>query len=196
MIDIQSVLGAICIYVFIGMFFAAVFQAIGNLGSAVLLRPQKTATLADYLYFSFVTQTTVGYGDLTAAGGLGRAVAALEGLTGQVYLVTVVAMLVSQVAVAKPWESEPRLLAVTKDDEGRELRDLSPACSTPASVPTPGQARGRSCRTTWAAARRWRDPGVAICEPATPKPPTLRPHSPRHQRGPRAGLRPRRQAVG
>ena len=97
-IDIQSVLGAICIYVFIGMFFAAVFQAIGNLGSTSFFAQQKTATLADYLYFSFVTQTTVGYGDLTAAGGLGRAAAALEGLTGQVYLVTVVAMLVSQVA--------------------------------------------------------------------------------------------------
>ena len=50
---------------------------------------------ADFLYFSYVTLTTVGYGDLTAAGGFGRAVAVLEALLGQVYLVTVVALLVS-----------------------------------------------------------------------------------------------------
>ena len=52
------------------------------------------ATTADYLYFSFVTITTVGYGDFTAASGLGRALASLEALLGQVYLVTVVATIV------------------------------------------------------------------------------------------------------
>ena len=54
------------------------------------------ATTADYLYFSFMTQTTVGYGDLTAAGNLGRACAVLEALVGQLYLVTVVALVVSR----------------------------------------------------------------------------------------------------
>jgi len=53
------------------------------------------------LYFSFVTQTTVGYGDLTAAGGFGRALAVLEALIGQLYLVTVIALLVSNLGPAR-----------------------------------------------------------------------------------------------
>ena len=47
------------------------------------------------VYFSFVTLTTVGYGDLTASNSVGRAFAVQEALFGQIYLVTVVALLVS-----------------------------------------------------------------------------------------------------
>lgn len=43
-----------------------------------------------------MTMTTVGYGDLTAAGGLGRSTAVFDALLGQIYLVTVFALLVSQ----------------------------------------------------------------------------------------------------
>jgi hypothetical protein len=46
------------------------------------------------VYFSFVTMATVGYGDLLAQGGVGRALAVTEGILGQVYLVTAVAALV------------------------------------------------------------------------------------------------------
>lgn len=94
-IDVQTVLGALCIYILLGMFWSFAFAAVGSLGSDPFFSQQKTATVADYLYFSFVTQTTVGYGDFTAAGGLGRALAVLEALIGQLYLVTVIALLVS-----------------------------------------------------------------------------------------------------
>ena len=97
-IDIQTVLGAISIYIFIGMFFAFIFESMGEIGTNPFFAQQHTATIADYLYFSFVTLTTTGYGDLTAAGGLGRAFAVLEALFGQIYLVTIVALLVSQLA--------------------------------------------------------------------------------------------------
>jgi hypothetical protein len=95
-IDVHTVLGAVCIYVFIGMFFAFIFSAIGELGDQAFFAQQPSATIADYLYFSFVTLTTVGYGDLSARGGLGRATAVLDALLGQIYLVTVLALLVSQ----------------------------------------------------------------------------------------------------
>jgi hypothetical protein len=95
-IDVHTVLGAVCIYVFIGMFFAFIFSAIGELGNQPFFAQQPSATIADYLYFSFVTLTTVGYGDLSARGGLGRATAVLDALLGQIYLVTVIALLVSQ----------------------------------------------------------------------------------------------------
>ncbi|HEX3262045.1 MAG TPA: potassium channel family protein [Solirubrobacterales bacterium] len=51
-------------------------------------------TTKNFLYFSFVTITTVGYGDLTAGTSLGRSIAIAEALTGQIYLVTVVAAIV------------------------------------------------------------------------------------------------------
>jgi len=46
-----------------------------------------------FQYFSFNTLTTLGYGDFTAVGNFGRALATLEGLTGQIFLVTLVAFL-------------------------------------------------------------------------------------------------------
>ena len=75
--------------------------AVGTIQSDPFFAQQAHATVADYLYFSFVTQTTVGYGDLTAAGGFGRALAVLEALIGQLYLVTVIALLVSNLGSAR-----------------------------------------------------------------------------------------------
>jgi len=93
-VDFRTVLAAVCIYVLIGMLAAFVFSAMGDLGSGFFAQ-QKHASIDIYLYFSFATITTVGYGDFTAAGGLGRAFSVLEALVGQLYLVTVVALLVS-----------------------------------------------------------------------------------------------------
>jgi hypothetical protein len=93
-IDVRTVLGALCVYVLAGMTFAFAYGAIGTFGAHPFFAQQTHATISDYLYFSFVTLTTVGYGDLTAAGGFGRATAVLEALLGQIYLVTVVALLV------------------------------------------------------------------------------------------------------
>jgi ion channel len=94
-IDIQTVLAALCVYVLIGMFFAFLYTGIGNASTTPFFAQETHATSADYQYFSFVTLTTTGYGDLTAVGNIGRAFAVLEALTGQIYLVTVVAVLVS-----------------------------------------------------------------------------------------------------
>jgi voltage-gated potassium channel Kch len=97
-IDLRTVLGAVCVYILLGMLWSFAYAAIGTIQSDPFFLEQQTATVADYLYFSFVTLTTVGYGDLTAAGGLGRAIASLEAVIGQLYLVTVIALLVSNLA--------------------------------------------------------------------------------------------------
>lgn len=94
-IDVQTILAALCIYVLVGMFFAFLYSGIGNAASMPFFAQEAHATSADYQYFSFVTLTTTGYGDLTAASNLGRSFAVLEALTGQIYLVTIVALLVS-----------------------------------------------------------------------------------------------------
>ena len=95
-IDVRTVLGAICIYILIGMVWASVYSAIGALDSRPFFVQTEKTTTADYLYFSYVTQTTVGYGDLTVARSIGRSLAVLEALIGQLYLVTVVALLVGR----------------------------------------------------------------------------------------------------
>ncbi|HMG25731.1 MAG TPA: potassium channel family protein [Acidimicrobiia bacterium] len=96
-IDVRTVLGALCVYVLIGMMWSFAYTAVGTIDSEPFFAQQAHATVADYLYFSFVTLTTTGYGDLTAAHGLGRALAVLEALIGQLYLVTVIALLVSNI---------------------------------------------------------------------------------------------------
>jgi hypothetical protein len=91
----QTIVGALCVYLLIGLFFAFVFGAISQVSGVPFFVSTDSASSSDYLYFSFVTLATVGYGDLVARSNLGRMLAATEGLTGQLYLVTVVALLVS-----------------------------------------------------------------------------------------------------
>jgi hypothetical protein len=93
-VNMLTILGAVCIYVLLGMSFAFVFECVGEFGSKPFFAAHEAGTRSDYTYFSFVTIATVGYGDLTAQGGLGRAFAVTEGLLGQIYLVTTVAALV------------------------------------------------------------------------------------------------------
>ncbi|HEU4354553.1 MAG TPA: ion channel [Actinomycetota bacterium] len=89
-----TVLGALCIYVLIGLSFAYVYELVGALGSEPFFASGAAGTRSAYTYFSFITMATVGYGDLVAAGGVGRGAAVLEGILGQIYLVTAVAALI------------------------------------------------------------------------------------------------------
>jgi hypothetical protein len=98
-ISLNTFYGAVCVYMLIAMFFATLYglialvsgdQFFAQLPSVV---PKDTQAV-DYLYFSFVTITTTGYGDLTAATNVGRMTAVLEAIFGQLYLITVVALVV------------------------------------------------------------------------------------------------------
>jgi hypothetical protein len=91
----QTIIGALCVYLLIGLFFSFVFPAVTLVTGTPFFASTSDAGTADYLYFSFITLSTVGYGDLVARTNLGRMFSATEGLTGQLYLVTVVALLVS-----------------------------------------------------------------------------------------------------
>jgi voltage-gated potassium channel len=93
----QSITGAVCIYVLLGMIFMFVYGAVAALGDGPFFHQGTDGTRALRLYFSYITMTTVGYGDYTPAGNLGHALAVIEALTGQLYLVTVVALLVARV---------------------------------------------------------------------------------------------------
>lgn len=93
-VTVQSVLAALCVYVVLGMLFASIASAAASIGGSPYFAGQRLASSADYTYFSFITLATVGYGDYVPATPLGRALAVIEGLMGQLYLVTVVALIV------------------------------------------------------------------------------------------------------
>jgi hypothetical protein len=95
-VNSRSVAGAICVYVLFGMVFTFVFGVLATLGKAPFFAQGTDGTRPLRLYFSYVTLGTLGYGDYTAAGNLGRALAVLEALMGQLYLVTVVAVVVTR----------------------------------------------------------------------------------------------------
>jgi hypothetical protein len=92
----STILGALCIYLLLGLFYAYLFSAVGAVGGS-FFASQPQATIVDYLYFSYASLTTVGYGDLSPAKDLGRMLAVSEALLGQLYLVTVVALLVGNI---------------------------------------------------------------------------------------------------
>jgi hypothetical protein len=94
-VSLHTMFGVLCIYLLLGMLFAFMYGIVSSVGSdPFFARNAGADNTRNFLYFSFVTITTVGYGDLTAATNLGRSLAIAEALTGQIYLVTVVAAIV------------------------------------------------------------------------------------------------------
>jgi hypothetical protein len=94
-VTLQQVLGVVCIYLLLGMLFSFAFGAVAAIDSGHFFSAGFDGDSSDFVYFSFVSLTTVGYGDLTASDEVGRALAILEALVGQLYLVTIVALFVS-----------------------------------------------------------------------------------------------------
>jgi hypothetical protein len=97
----QSIYGALSAYLLIGLMFASSFGALNKLAPGPFFADGQPADAETLQYFSFTTLTTLGYGDFTAAGSFGRALAVLEALSGQVFLATLVARLVSAYGTAR-----------------------------------------------------------------------------------------------
>jgi hypothetical protein len=97
----QSLYAALSAYLLIGLMFSALFGALDFLTAGPFFANGQPANAQTLQYFSFVTLATLGYGDFTAVGSLGRALAVLEALGGQVFLATLVARLVSLYGTAR-----------------------------------------------------------------------------------------------
>lgn len=93
-ITVRTILAALSVYLLIGLFFAFAISVMAVVDSGPFFSSGIDGSLPDHLYFSYSTLTTVGFGDLAARGDLGRMASVLEALIGQLYLVTVVALLV------------------------------------------------------------------------------------------------------
>jgi len=93
-VTLHTMFGVLCLYLLIGLMFAVAFATIDQLNSGPFFNASH-AGRDDFLYFSYTTLTTVGYGDLVARTDIGRSLAITEALVGQLYLVTVVALIIS-----------------------------------------------------------------------------------------------------
>jgi hypothetical protein len=109
----QAVAGALTLYLLLGLVFAWVVGFVAKVDNVQYFAEQAHASTSQIVYFSFEVLTTTGFGDLTAATHLGRALAVVEMLLGQLYLVTVIGVLVGNFAGRSrpaPGHGEPRQL--------------------------------------------------------------------------------------
>jgi hypothetical protein len=122
-VSIETMFGALCVYILIGLFFSSLFIGIALVSAAHSLGPFLAQpgphNSADYVYLSFVTLTTVGFGDLTPYTDLARSVVVLEALIGQIFLVTLVARLVTLFGLEQPHLGRAR-------DEGQPASEITP----------------------------------------------------------------------
>jgi len=99
----DRIIGAICVYLMLGVIGAAVASSIAGMQRGAFRFPQGMSSEGPYLevetssflYFSFVTLATLGYGDITPVTPLARTFSWMLAVTGQMYVALVVARLAS-----------------------------------------------------------------------------------------------------
>jgi hypothetical protein len=114
-VTFDSVLGAVCGYLFLGLGWAVLYALIEGLRPGSFEISPKLVTVGEtarplpqvLTYYSFVTLTTVGYGDIGPVSPAARTLSWIEAVTGQFYLAVIVAGLVSVLAAKGKREGEP-----------------------------------------------------------------------------------------
>jgi hypothetical protein len=91
----RTILGAISVYAVLGILFTFVYAAIDRVQSDPFFEGHPHVHGGDFLFFSYTTLTTTGFGDLVPGGQPGRMISGLEMMIGQIFLVTLVAGLVA-----------------------------------------------------------------------------------------------------
>lgn len=109
----RTIMGALSVYASLGILFTAAYNVIDRFQDTPFFSGVAAPTGTDFLFFSYATLTTTGYGDLVPAGQPGRMVSGLEMMIGQIFLVTLVAGLVS---AWKPGEAVRRRRARRSGD--------------------------------------------------------------------------------
>jgi hypothetical protein len=94
-VDEESLYGALAAYLLIGMFYAFAYRSVAILQPGPFFGTKGEGTQAQQLFFSFVTLTTTGYGNLVPAKNPGQTLAVTEALMGQIFLLTAFAKVVS-----------------------------------------------------------------------------------------------------
>jgi hypothetical protein len=123
-ITFRLVLGALAIYLLVGLAYGYLFGLVASLTHEPFFVQTSHPAAYVYIYFSYTTLATVGYGDFTASASIGRMIAISEALVGQLYLVSAVALLVGNIgravrrteSKAEPGASDPDHPGGTADD--------------------------------------------------------------------------------
>jgi hypothetical protein len=91
-------MGAICVYFLVGIVWALLYSTLEFFQPGSFQMPQGTVnqatSQATFTYYSYVTLTTLGYGEITPISGPARSFALLEAMMGQLYLAVLIARLV------------------------------------------------------------------------------------------------------
>lgn len=94
-VTVNTLAAGLVAYLLIGLMFASAYRGVSALDHYQAFNGIEHPAAGDYAYFSFVTLTTVGYGDLAPRTDGMRTLAVFEAILGQVFLVTAVARIVS-----------------------------------------------------------------------------------------------------
>jgi hypothetical protein len=93
-VTVQAVAGALAVYLLLGIVFSFAITTMAKVDGGAYFAQGTDGSESERVYFSFTSMTTTGFGDFTPAQRGGRAVAVLEMLLGQIYLVTIISLLV------------------------------------------------------------------------------------------------------
>jgi len=101
----QRIEGAIAVYLLVALMWSEIYQFIEAMNPGSFQFPSGSAGLSDrfspLLYFSFITLTTLGYGDIVPVAPAARSLAMVEALIGQLYPAILIARLVSMEIASK-----------------------------------------------------------------------------------------------
>ena len=100
-VTLHSVMGALTVYLLAGLVFGFSYGVMDAIAGMPVLSHIGSDKHAEEVYFSFITLTTVGYGDIAPVANASRMTSVLEALFGQLYLVTIVAVIVSNVGAGR-----------------------------------------------------------------------------------------------
>ena len=105
-ITMHRVRGAVAAYMLFGLAWAAAYQFVYALSPVSFRLNAGSDPRLELIYFSFVTLTTVGYGDITPLVASARSLAIAEALVGQLFPAVLIGRLVSMELLSRSRESE------------------------------------------------------------------------------------------
>jgi len=119
MATVHSIFGAISAYLLLGLAWAVVYWGIAVVDTsafAIAGRVTEVSEFSQFVYFSFVTMSTLGYGDITPQSSAAQTLTWMQSVTGQFYIAVLVAWMVSAISLPAARDSQTRADSSTKPD--------------------------------------------------------------------------------
>ena len=135
-VTFETVAGSLCVYLLIGLAFANLYMAMSAGGSdpviSATFQKDLPVNRGDFYYFSFIGMLTVGFGDFVPITQAAKALTALQGILGQVVLLTLVARMVSTAKPGRRWikRMEKHAREEAREDDRTDDGEVGPATAT------------------------------------------------------------------